>query len=42
MDGEGVMVGANGAKFGEKRRFGKMAVSDKKGKEVEGREAYCL
>ena len=33
MDRDGVMVGANDAKFGEKRRFGKLVVSDKKGEE---------
>ena len=32
------MVGANGTKFGEKRRFGKLLVGNKKGKEEEGRE----
>ena len=34
MDRYGVMVGENGAKFGEKRSFGKLAVVDKKGKEA--------
>ena len=38
MEGDGVMVGVNGAKFDEKRRFGKLAVGNKKGKEAEGRE----
>ena len=33
VDRDGVMVGANDAKFGEKRRFGKLVVSDKKGEE---------
>ena len=36
--GYGVMVGANNVKFYEKRRFGKLAVRDKKGKEAERRE----
>ena len=34
MDREGVMGEANNAKFGNKRRFGKMVVVDKKGKEA--------
>ena len=38
IDGYGVMVGANKATFGKKRRFGKLAVGDKKGEEAEGRE----
>ena len=38
VDGYGVMVGANEETFGEKRRFGKLAVGDKKGEEAEGRE----
>ena len=38
VDGDGVMVGANNSKFGKMRRFGELAVGDKKGKEVEGRE----
>ena len=37
VDGYRVMVGANDNKFDEKRRFRKMAVGDKKGKEAEGR-----
>ena len=36
MDREGVMVGANNAKFGEKGRCWKLAVGNNKGKEVEG------
>ena len=35
---DGVMVGEENAKFDEKRRFGKLAVGDKKGKDAEGRE----
>ena len=33
-----VMRGENNAKFGEKRRFEKLAVGDKKGEEAERRE----
>ena len=35
---DAVMVGANDAKFGEKRRSGKLVVGDNKGEEVGGRE----
>ena len=35
--GDGVIVVANYSEFGEKRRFGNLAVGDKKGKEAEGR-----
>ena len=38
MGGDGVMVGENVDKFGEKRRFGKLAVGNKKNGEAEGRE----
>ena len=38
VDRDGVMVGANDAKFSKKRRFGKLEVVDKKSKEAEGRE----
>ena len=38
MGRDGAMVGANDVKFGEKRRFGKLAVVDKKGKGAEGRK----
>ena len=36
MDRDGVMRGTDNVKFGGKRRFGKMVVGDKKGKEAEG------
>ena len=36
MNRDGVMVGENDAKIGEKRRFGKLTVGNKEGKEVEG------
>ena len=42
VDGDRVMVGANDAKVDKKRRFGKMEVGDKKGKEVEERERMIL
>ena len=38
MDGDGVMVGANDTKISDKSRFGKLAVGNKKDKDVEGRE----
>ena len=38
VEGDGVTGVANDDKFGEKRIFGKLAVGDKKGEEVEGRE----
>ena len=38
VDGDRVMVGVNGAKFGEKSKFGKLTAKDKKGEEAEGRE----
>ena len=38
VDRDRVMVGENNTKFGEKRRFGNLAVGNKKGKEAEGRE----
>ena len=38
MDRDGVMVGANDAKIGEKRRFGNLTVGSLKGEEAEGRE----
>ena len=38
IDKDGVMVGVKKSKFGEKRRFSKLEVGNKKGKEAEGRE----
>ena len=37
MGRDGVMVGSNDAKFGEKRRFGKLTVGNNKGEGAEGR-----
>ena len=37
VDGDRVVVGSNDAKFGEKRRSGKLTVVDKKGDEEDGR-----
>ena len=37
MDGDGVMVGENNSKLGKNRRFGKLAVGDKKVKEAKGK-----
>ena len=36
MDGNGVMEGENVTKLGEKKRFGNLAVGDKKGENAEG------
>ena len=38
MDGDGVMVVVNDTNFGEKGRFRKLAVGNKKGTDAEGRE----
>ena len=38
IDGYRLMGEANDAKFSKKRRFGKLVVGDKKGKETEGWE----
>ena len=37
MDGDGVMVGTNDAKFVKKKAFRKLAVINNKGEEAEGR-----
>ena len=38
MDRAGMMVGVNDTNLGEKKRFGDLAVGDKKGVDAEGRE----